>query len=346
MNSKERGLASMSCKAMDRLPMWYGADSKTTKQLVEYLGAKTEEQAIYDILKIDYKTFNPKYIGNELKHYDDGTWDTVWGIKRGGYYGGHAINNPLQNAESLEDIEKYSWPDINCYDYKISDLELEKAKDYCIIGGAWAPFFHDASELLGLEKYLMDMYFNPIIVEAALEKCFDFYYEQTVRMFKENPGTIDIWFAGNDFGTQNDLLFSPEMWVKFIKPKFIKMADLAHRNGALMAIHSCGSINKIIPDIIDSGVDIINPIQVSAKGMDPVKLKKEFAKDIVFFGGIDTNILTNGTETQVREETKRIIDILGYDGRYIVAPSHDYLLPEVPSENIAALYKEAINIRR
>lgn len=346
MNSKERGLAPKLGKIMDRLPMWYGADIQTTKKLVQYLGVENEEQALYDTLKIDYKTFNPKYVGNELKHNLDGTWDTIWGVRRGGYYGGHAVNAPLQHAENIKDIINYPWPNTNQWSYKISEAELKNANKYCNIGGAWAPFFHDASELLGLEKFLMDMYFNPIVVEAALQICFDFYYEQTVKMFEENPGVIDIWFVGNDFGTQNDMLFSPQMWVKFIKPKFIKMADLAHKNGALMAIQSCGSINKIIPDIIESGVDIINPIQVSAKGMDPVVLKREFGKDIVFFGGIDTNLLTKGTQTKVREETKRIIEILGYDGKYIVAPSHDYLLPEVPTENIVVLYEEALNIRR
>jgi uroporphyrinogen decarboxylase len=341
MNSKERGISPAKGKMADRLPMWYGADKQTTKQLVEFLNAGSEEQAVYDILNMDYKTFRPRYIGPELNCYDNGTWDTIWGIRRGGYYGGHAVNAPLSEAESLNDVMSYRWPDVLEWDYKIPQDELYKARDYCIMGGSWSQFFHDASELLGLEKFLVDMYFNETVVEAVLEKCFDFYFEQTVRMFEENPGIIDIWFCGNDFGTQKGLLFSPEMWRKFFKAKFKKMSQFAHKNGALMAVHSCGSITEIIPDLIDVGVDILNPIQISAEGMDPTFLKREFGKDIVFFGGIDTNIMISGTQEQVRQETRRIIDILGSDGKYIVAPSHDYLLPEVPAGNIAALYNEA-----
>lgn len=101
-------------------------------------------------------------------------------------------------------------------------------------------------------------------------------------------------------------------------------------------------IHQIIPMLIEMGMDAINPIQVSAEHMDPVLLKREYGKDIVFFGGIDENrILLHGSEYEVREETKRILDILGSDGRYIVAASHDYLLPEVPARNIVAMYDEA-----
>lgn len=118
--------------------------------------------------------------------------------------------------------------------------------------------------------------------------------------------------------------------------------ELAHRYDIKAVLHSCGDIHEIIPDLIDVGFDALNPIQVSASNMDPVVLKREFGKDIVFFGGIDENeVLAYQREEQVRAETRRIIDILGNDGRYIVAASHDYLLPEVPARNICAMYDEA-----
>ncbi len=112
--------------------------------------------------------------------------------------------------------------------------------------------------------------------------------------------------------------------------------------GLKVAMHSCGDIHQIIPDLIEIGIEILNPIQVSAAHMDPAVLKREYGKDLVFFGAIDYNhVLNYGSEQTVRNEVRRIIDILGYDGKYIVAPSHDLLMPEVPARNIWALYDEA-----
>lgn len=341
MKSKERFQSIINGKIADRFPMWYGGDEKTTEQIKEYLGAKDEDDALYNKIGIDFKTFRPKYIGKEFKKNDDGSWDTVWGIKRGGYFGGQALNHPLEKAETVNDINKYKFPNPDEWDVVISDEEYEKAKDYCIIGGAWAPFFNDATELLGMEKFFVDMFFNPELINAVLEKCFEFYYEQSYKMFEKNPNKIDILFFGNDFGTQRGLMMSPDMWRRFFKKYIIKMAELAHKNNAKAALHSCGDIHEIIPDLIDAGIDILNPIQVNAENMNPEKLKREYGKDLIFFGGIDINILAKGSEELVRKETRKIIDILGRDGRYIVAASHDYLLPEIPAKNIVAMYDEA-----
>ena len=109
------------------------------------------------------------------------------------------------------------------------------------------------------------------------------------------------------------------MWRKFFKPKIAQLAELGHRYGLKVAMHSCGDIHQIIPDLIEIGIEILNPIQVSAAHMDPAVLKREYGKDLVFFGAIDYNhILNYGSEQTVRSEVRRIIDILGYDGKYIV----------------------------
>lgn len=347
INSKERGLAPFKGKLLDRFPMWYGGDPETTQNIVEKLGATNEHDALYNILGIDYMTFRPEYKGPELEVFPDGSSMSIWGIKRGGYYYGQALNHPMANIESVMEVEKYKWPDTKLWEYKISEADKEIASKHCIIGGAWAPYFHDAIELLGMERFFIEMCEDSGIPEAIIENCFNFYYEQTRRSFEENPGVIDFQFIGNDFGSQRSLLMSPDQWRRLFKPGLKKLAELAHKNNAVAGLHSCGDIHEIIPDLIEIGFDVINPIQVSAEHMDPVKLKREFGKDIVFFGGIDENeILRNATEKEVREETKRIIEILGGDGRYIVAASHDYLLPEVPAQNIIAMYDEAKNYKK
>lgn len=342
MTSKERGIAPMKNKSMDRFPMWYGGDPKTTRNIVEALGAKDENEALYDMLGIDYKTFRPNYIGEAFKTYEDGSMDTDWGIRRAGLHYGQAISHPLAKVDSVRDIINYPFPDICNYDCRITEKQIMDAEDYTIIGGTWSPFFHDSTELIGMEEFFIKMYTHEKLIDVLIGKCFDFYYELTKRCFRENPGVIDMFFMGNDFGTQRSLLLSPEMWRKYFKERIRKIVDLAHSYGAVTAVHSCGAIRKLIPDLIDVGFDAINPIQVNADEMNPKELVKEFGNDITFFGGIDENhILLNESEERVREETKRIIDILGSKGKYIVAASHDYLLPEVPVQNIIAMYDEA-----
>ena len=343
MTHKERALAVFHGKSVDRFPFWYGAAPDFTEKLVKYVGAKNEDEALYDIIGIDFKTVRPKYIGEPLKTCEDGGLISEWGIRRGGYHYGQAVTNPLAGLDSISQIEeKYNFPSPDNYDVTISPKEREWAKDFCLIGGTWAPFFHDSIELQGMQEFFLNMYENPKLIDYIIERAFEFYYEIDRRTFEQNKGVIDMYFIGNDFGSQRALLISPDMWRKLYKPRLKKLFDQARANGCVTAIHSCGSIKEIIPDFIEIGVDAINPIQVNSDDMDPEMLMREFGGDIVFFGGIDENhIILECTAEEVRAETRRIIDILGSKGRYIVAASHDLLLSEVPEENIFAMYDEA-----
>ena len=343
MTHKERALAVFKGKTVDRYPFWYGAAQEFTQKLIAYTGASDEDEALHDIIGIDFKTIRPKYIGPTFATYENGEVDTDWGIRRGGVHYGQPLNYPLAGLEDISQIkEHYRFPNPDNYDTTISPELRKWAKDYCLIGGTWAPFFHDSTELQGMEEFFINMHANPNVVDYIIGGCFEFYYELDRRTFEQNKGIVDMYFIGNDFGSQRALLISPDMWRKFYKPYLKKLIQQAKDNGCVTALHSCGSIKEIIPDLIEIGVDAINPIQVNADDMDPEMLMREFGSDCVFFGGIDENhILLECTEAEVRKETRRIIDILGSKGRYIVAASHDYLLPEVPVENIYAMYDEA-----
>jgi uroporphyrinogen decarboxylase len=314
---------------MGRFPLWYK-------------GTGTNDEALYGKIGLDYKTINPVYCGSGLERFDDGTWMNEWGVRRGSYHYGIPLTVPLKDARTVSDIEKYPGPDPSWYHVKLIGEQLAWAKDYCLIGGYWSSIFHDATELLDMEIFFMSMYSDEALVFAVLEKCFTFYYELDRRVFEANPGTIDMYFIANDFGTQQILFMSPGMRRKFFKLYIAQLMTQAKKYGCVTALHFCGSIRDIIDDLIEINVDAINPIQVNAVNMDPVKLVKEFEDTCVFFGGIDENeILLHRSEQEVRNETRRIIDTLGKYGRYIVATSHDFLLPEVPARNIIAMYDEA-----
>lgn len=341
MNSKQRVNAVFNGNNIDRYPMWYGGAPQTTDNLIKKLGAVNEQDAM-KMLGIDFITVRPEYKGSNLKKYSNGSEDTIWGIRRGGEWYGQALNHPLKYAETVKAVETYSWPSKDLWDVKINDEILKKAQRYCVIGGMWAPFFHDVIELLGMENCFIKMFEKPEIVEAVIERVFDFYYDLSLKTFQSNPQVIDMFFFGNDFGAQKGLLCSPDMWRRFFKPSIKKLVELGHQFNTKAVLHSCGDIYEIIPDLIEIGIDGINPVQITAFGMNPEKLISEYGRDIVFFGGIDVNkVLTKGSEMEVRAETRRIIDILGSYGRYIVAPTHDYMLPDIPVCNIIAMYDEA-----
>jgi uroporphyrinogen decarboxylase len=323
--------------------MWYGGAPEVTDNIVSHLGASGSDDALYDILGIDYKTIRPVYNGKPLEKFDDGSWMTEWGVVRAGLHWGQAVTHPLGGAESVADVDAWKGaPDPKDFIYRFTPEQEEWAKDYCVIGGTWAPFFHDSIELMDMEEFFIKLYTHPAVAEAIIERCFEFYYELDRLVFEANPGKIDMYFIGNDFGSQRALLISPDMWRQFYKPRIAKLIAQARSHGCVTAIHSCGDIHNIIGDFIEIGVDAINPIQIGADNMRPEDLMAEFGADCVFFGGIDENeVLQYGTEDEVRAETRRIIDTLGKHGRYIVAASHDYLLPEIPAASIVAMFDEA-----
>ena len=343
MNSKERVKGAFSSKGFDRLPMWFGASDELTEKLCAYTGAEGYEGLLAK-LDADFFPVHAKYTGPPLETYDDGTYETMWGIRRGGVSYGMALSAPLKHAETVKEIEDYPFPKTEWFDCSFSEHEKEMAKDYYVIGGEWAPFWHDAYDLVTLEKMFMDLLQNPSVPEALMDRCLEFHMELNDRIFAENAGLIDMYWFANDFGTNRGLMMSPETWRKYLKPRQAKLAEQGHKHGMTVCMHSCGDITSIIPDLIDIGVEVLNPIQVYCKGMDPACLKKEYGKDLVFFGAIDYNqLLSFGTEDEVRENVRLMIDTLGYDGRYIVAPSHDLLMGEVPVGNMVALYDEAKN---
>lgn len=341
MNSKERVKNAINSISIDRLPMWYGAEPDLSEKIKKLLKTNTDEKMM-QALHVDFRTIRPKYIGPHLKRYPDGTFDTLWGIRRGGGFWGTALNAPLEKIESVYDIKDYQFPKAEWFDISFTEEEKNFSEEYSIIGGEWAPFWHEASELVTIEKFLMDFYLNPKFVSYLLERCLELHLEINERAFKENAKYIDIYWFANDFGTSKKLIIDPVIWRKYVKPLQAKLAEQGRKYGFNVAMHSCGDITEIIPDLIDIGVEILNPIQVSCPAMDPKFLKKEYGKDIVFFGAIDYNeLLAHGTSKQVRNGVRKMIDILGYDGRYIIAPSHDLLMSEVPAENMYALYDEA-----
>ena len=191
-----------------------------------------------------------------------------------------------------------------------------------------------------MENYLVKMYTHPEVVHAVTDRVCQFFYDANELFFREAGDDCEAFFFGNDFGTQRDLIMSPKLFDQFVMPWFKTFTDLGHRYGKQVILHSCGSIYRVIPRLIEAGVECLHPLQAQAANMDAKILATEFGGKITFLGGIDAQgLLPHGTPKDVRDEVFRVRDILGPN--LIVSPSHEAILPDVPPENIAALAKAA-----
>jgi len=272
---------------------------------------------------------------------ENGIITNEWGMrfKSVGLYN-EFYQYPLAHAETVADIEGYHFPDPYADGrFDAARTAIEKyGKDYGIIADLETSIFETAWYLVGLEKFLTDLITNKAYVEALLDKIMATNIEIGKQLIE--IGADMIW-AGDDFGGQNGMIMSLQTWRKFFKPRIKTMfSEFRQVNPEIkIAWHSCGSIVPIIPDFIEIGLDILNPIQPLAKDMDPQTLKDTFGNDLMFFGGIDVQeLLPHGTPEQIKAEVKRVAEILGENGGYIIAPAHN-VQDDTPVENVFALFE-------
>jgi uroporphyrinogen decarboxylase len=150
----------------------------------------------------------------------------------------------------------------------------------------------------------------------------------------------------DDYCSHRAPLFSPATFKEFVVPYLEELVAITHKHNKKFLLHCCGAVRPLLPMIIDAGVDMLEPIQIRAKGMDPFHLKQDFGADLCFYGGIDLQqILCRGTPPQVADEVKRLIDLLGENGGYVLGPGHTYIQTDAPLENIMAMYETASEYR-
>jgi uroporphyrinogen decarboxylase len=250
---------------------------------------------------------------------------------------------PLADCESLLEVEAYDWPRLEYLDFSECLATLQSVREEYRASGFWIPFFHDVMDLFGMEQFMTKMLTNPEIVHAVIDKVCGFYCEANERFFREAGELVDGFFFGNDFGTQRDVLLSPEQLDEFILPWFTRFTEQAHRFGYQVILHSCGSIYRVIDRLINAGVDCLHPLQAMAHDMGAERLAASFGGRISFLGGIDTQyLLVEGPPSRIKEEVRRIKAVLG--PHLIVSPSHEALLPNVPPEHVVAMAEAALEL--
>jgi len=339
MNSKERILSAINHEKVDRIPSDYWATSEVTNKLMKYFNINSEMK-LWDKLHIDKIVgVSPEYIGPSIEQDSD-----YWGVRykaqeydKGAYQ--EMVFQPLANLNTIEEIEAYyTFPRADWFDFSNIADKCKKFPDNAIMAGYMAPFYM-YNNIRGLEQSLIDLAINKELAHYIINRICRFLYKYHERLFEAGRGLIDITQVTDDFGTQENLMISTEMFDEFFKPHYEKFIKLAKNFKIKVFHHDDGAIKLLIPRLIQLGIDVLNPIQWRCPGMEIENLKREFGKSLCFHGAIDNQqILPFGTPNDVENEVIRCIDILASDKTgYIVAPCHN-IQPNTPIENIITMY--------
>lgn len=245
-------------------------------------------------------------------------------------------------CEDVAEVEAFAWPDPAYLDFSstVENTRIAYEKGLAVFGGMWCPFFHILSDFFGMENYFVKMYTHPEVVHAVTRRVVDFLVSANTALLRQTAPYLSAGFFGNDLGTQISMMVSLDCFDEFILPSVRRIADTIRQAGLPVAFHSCGAIEPLIPRLIDAGVELLHPLQARARGMDAETLASRYRGRLIFMGGVDTQqLLPFGTPEQVRAEVLRLRGIFGDD--FIVSPSHEALLPNVPFENAAAMSRAA-----
>jgi len=354
MTAHDRFRAACAHRASDRTPVDYLAHPEADRKLRAALGVTTERELL-DRLGCDFFYLPGRDISqNEgalpfYKHasrltFSAGERTCPLGIRwrRSAYNSkfavDEAITGPFAESVTAADILAFPWPRATDFDFSSLQAEADANCDRVRVGGLWTGILGDSYRMFGFERFLYSLAAAPELVHTLVDRMTAMCLELNDTYFAALKGRLDVWFFGNDFGSQEALLFSRDMWAEFFLENLKRLTALAHSQGLKVMMHSCGAIAELIPLLIEAGVDILDPIQVTAKGMVPADLKVRFGERIVFHGGIDTQqILPFGTRGQVAAHVRETVAALGRDGGYIFAPSQ-ILGPDIPTANLITMY--------
>ena len=344
MKPRDRMAAALKREPVDHVPifMWYHPD--TARHLGEVLEIPPGRvaEAMGDDVRQAWVGNN--YAMEGITHEQEGQGHVdSWGIEWAKVGAFNQIRRfPLQEADRNQILSyRYPYDRIDELMRNMEPVVSDGSEEKFWIGCDVAPVqFEMVFRLRGMENALLDMIADPEISEAMLEQAASFAVHISEVACQRFP--LDWLFVGDDVGGQQAMIMNPQMWRKMIRPHLARVFDVGRSNGVWVAYHSCGSIRPIIPDLIEIGAQVLNPIQCNCPGMEAFELKKEFGKELAFMGGIDTQgLLPNGTADEVRRETARLIEVMMADGGgYILAASHT-VPPETTDENIFAMYEAA-----
>ena len=344
MNSRERVQAALARRPVDRVPvfMWFHPSTAARLGRLLELPASRVGEAMGNDIAMTWVNNNSAMEGIVHEHDGEGHVD-AWGIhwvKE--YYFNQIAGFPLQGASQAEALA-YVFPRDRLEELlaPMTGLAATAAEQQLFLGCDISPCaFEMYWRLRGMEQALLDMAEAPQFASTMLGRCADFAIELGEAACRRFP--LDWLWTGDDVASQNAMIMSPRTWRALIKPHLARNFAVGKAHGLQVAYHCCGALRPIIPDLVEMGLDVLNPVQSTCPGMDPLALKREFGARLAFMGGVDTqDLLPNGSVEEVRRATTRLLEgMTAEGGGYILAASHT-IPPETPDANIFAMYDVA-----
>ena len=351
MTSRERVIAATRHETTDIIPfsLGYGINEYARRQLAEYLG-RTAGQIEHELFGLsDFKRITPEYCGPpergpmfSLKKPD------IWGVERKPVFNGFDYYDeisfyPLAGLGETISLDDYEFPSPDWFDYGslkkiIAGINADGEKAIAIHNGN---IFEHSWYMTGFQQMLILLQAEPELAYGLMEKVTDFYIEYFERSLDAAPGLVDMVCTAGDIAQQQGLLVSHQMWEELIKPHHVRMNKMLHDHGITIMYHTDGAVMEAVEGLVDMGIDILDPLQFDAKGMDPRLLKNRWGGKISFHGGVSVQkTLPFGSVDDVRAEVRERIAVLGKGGGYILAPSHA-VQGGTPPQNILAFLEEA-----
>jgi uroporphyrinogen decarboxylase len=376
MNTKQLVIDTIRHEPVPRIPMMYRGDPAVNRELARSFNLDSVEEdweKIVQNLGADifsdgetlgaFSIYIPKYVGPEFNAVYELNNFAIWGIKpiaveiAGTTDVVFHKNPPLYNLDSVSDLRTYRYPEIDWFDFDVYKLatdavykefdeqedihahEVKRSKQHFLSTCTMNSIFMTSIFMRGFDKMLIDLVANKTYAEILIGNIGEFYTEFCVRNLAKIGNEIDVYGIWDDFATQDDLMISPELWRKFYKPWHRRIIAEAKKYDLFVCFHVCGNCSEIIPDLIDMGVDILDPVQVSARNMEISRLKRQFGEHICFHGGLDAQkMIPLGIPEDIRKERERVKTLFMNEGGIILGPSH-YITPDTPLENILAIYR-------
>jgi uroporphyrinogen decarboxylase len=248
---------------------------------------------------------------------------------------------PFYSVETVGEIDSYSWPDPDNWDFSRIEDKIDKYNGaYAIMLGSWNPILDQVFDFFSMDKAMMFLHLRPDLIEAAIAHIEDFWLRFYRKYFEAARGKGDIFSMGDDFAGQRGMLINPDLWRQLVKPVYARIFELAREFDLYVWFHSCGGIGEVLEDLIEIGMNVWETVQAHVPGNEPGVLKRTYGSDLTFFGGINTQqTLPFGTPDDVRREVQERITVLGEGGGYICGPDH-HIKPHFPVENVIAMVVE------
>jgi len=359
MNIKERVKRAIARKSVEPIPMMYRGLLDTDMRLCEHFRLDSPEKDWGELLRrlnadimstgctlSKYTRYIPEYNGPfKEKCYNDHALFYAWGLDSApaqtafGEYIHYAVNAPLREA-SLGEIASYRAPALEDFTFDNFTLDMSLRKDNFFCTGILNYIFILASWLRGQDQFFVDLAIDQKAAAALVDKIGEFAVELTKAIYDKHGDKLDMFGIWDDVADQRSLCMNPETWRKLFKKWDRRIIDVVKSYDQIVLFHCCGNCTAIIPDFIEIGVDILDPVQTTAAEMDLEGLKRLYGRDLCFHGGIDIQrLLPFGTREAIQAEVRKIQDLFGTGGGIILGPSHE-IPNDVPIENIVAMYSK------